>query len=253
MKHLNPGLLRFVVFYNNIIEMKTKTSSTQEELAPNPKTKAKPDTHNDDKTSFPLKQKDWKKTDIILLCNYLYPLILLDKGEWLNQPKKGLIQSFFTKVGRTVFICLYKRKASYHFEVMNDTGLGKSSVNYCLHKWVQYGFVEKHPVSEIGRYGKHRPPVVYAIKGTDPSIIVETKRKLASLYRMRKLSKSSLKLLELVPDIVEEIIVKNGYNPSRREIQDIVRSFDIRGSDVVLLGTEVTISLKSLRMNGSGG
>jgi hypothetical protein len=241
----------FLWSYN--IEMKTKISYNQEGMTHPSQKQVEPNIFTEFETSFPLKQNNWIKTDIILLCKYLYPLILLDKGEWINQPKKGLIQSIFTKVGEQVFVSLYHRKASYHFEIMNDTGLGKSSVNYCLDKWVQYGFVEKHSVSEIGRFGKYRPPVVYAIKGTDPSIIVQTKSNLSRLYRKKNLNKSTLKLLEYVDNIVEEIILKNGCNPSRREIQEIVRSYDIRGSDVELLVTEVTISLKSLRIDGSGG
>ena len=76
---------------------------------------------------------------------------------------------------------------------------------------------------------------------------------MSRLYRKKKLSKSSLRLFEYVGDISEEVVTKIGVNPSLREVQDVVRRYGVRGSDVELLVREVIISLKSLRINGSGG
>lgn len=122
-----------------------------------------------------------------------------------------------------------------------------------MDNWTQYGFVEKHLVREIGKYGKHRPPVVYAIKGTDPSIIIQTKRKLSRLYQKKKLNMTSLQLLELVPEISGEIITKYGHNPSLREVQNLVRRYNVRGSNVGFLVSEIFFSIKSSRKSGGGG
>ncbi len=109
--------------------MKTTISSNQKDFSLISQTEVNSNNQKNIEASLSFSQDSWTKSDIILLREYLYPLILLDKGEWLNQPRKGLIRSIFTKVGQQVFICLYNRKASFHLELMADTGLGKSSIN----------------------------------------------------------------------------------------------------------------------------